>query len=148
MFLDDFSIGAVLMEDGRLELDDRRVYRHQLQRMKPGRKTVTVADKAEKRSKTWEQVKWWWCDDGPVKLCAEHCGYTPAQMHYALLGECFGWVEGPHGHPIPAKPSMSEYSVEEMTHIIDWVLTWAPSELGVLVQEPDKNWRQKKRSAA
>ncbi len=147
MFLDDFSIGAMLTEDFRLELDDRRVLQHQLRRMKPGRKTVTIAP-SEKRSKTYEQVKYWWCDCGPVKLLAEHCGYTPQQMHYSLLGECFGWVDGPNGHPIPAKPSMSEYSVEEMTQIIDWVLTWAPSELQVVIPEPDKEWRKKKRQVA
>lgn len=143
MNLLEFSIGATLTAEHRL-MFDRRVYWHQLRRMKPGRKTVTITS-GEKRSKTYQQVKYWWAV--PVELCADHCGYTPAQMNTALLGECFGYVDGPTGHAVPAKPSLADLSVEEANHLIDWVLIWAPSQLDVTVPEPDKDWWKKRRAS-
>jgi hypothetical protein len=36
------------------------------------------------------------------------------------------------------KPSSSDLTVEEFTHLIDWVLTWAPTELGVTIPSPNE----------
>ena len=70
-------------------------------------------------------------------MLAEHCGYTPAQMHYALLGECFGFVQqNAGGLTVPVKPSSSDLSVDEFSRLIEWVLVWAPSELGCVVRTP------------
>jgi len=134
----EFSIG-VIVKRGIIDVD-RQAIAAELEDWPEGPATLTLTEGRQKRSKTYQQVKYWWAK--PVKLIADHCGYTDAQMHYALLGEWSGYVDGPNGHPIPAKPSMADYSVEDMTKIIDWVLTWAPSELGVNVPPPDKHWRE------
>jgi len=133
----EFSI-AVFMKGGHIDVD-RAALSAELADWPDGPSTLTITEGRTKRPKTYQQIKYWWAK--PVKLIADHCGYTDAQMHYALLGEWSGWVDGPNGHPIPAKPSMSEYSVDDMNKIIDWVLIWAPSELHVNLPPPDKNWR-------
>lgn len=133
MPLSNYQCGGRI-EDGKLILDGPVGFKEAMWRMKPGPVTVSIEQRRAKRS--LDQNAYWWAV--PVKLIAEHCGYTPAQMHYALLGECFGYIDGPHGHPIPLKPSSSDLSVEDFKHLIDWVLIWAPSELGVVIPDPNE----------
>lgn len=134
----EFSIGFKV-KNGRMDID-RAEFEREIRQSLDGDYTLTITEGGEKRGKSWLQVKYWW--PVPVKILAEHCGYTPAQMHYVLLGEWSGWVDGPNGKPIPAKPSMSDYSLEEMNQIIDWVLIFGPSELECVIPEPDKDWRK------
>jgi hypothetical protein len=74
----------------------------------------------------------------PVRLLAEHCGYTDDQMHYALLGECFGYIDGPKGTKVPRVAGSSKLSVEEFTRLIEWVLVWGPAEMGLEIPSPEK----------
>lgn len=83
-----------------------------------------------------QMQKYWWAV--PVALLADHCGYTDAQMHYALLEECFGYIEGPRGVRIPNQPQSSYLSFEKWRRLIDWVLVWGPTELGVDIPPPTK----------
>lgn len=103
-------------------------------------KQIAVSIRKRKDKRSLDQNAYWWAV--PVKLIAEHCGYTESQMHYALLGECFGYTPGPTGAAVPVKPSSSELSVEEFNRLIEWVLLWAPSELGVIVPNPNE-WMQR-----
>lgn len=59
-------------------------------------------------------------------------------MHYALLGECFGYVIGPTGTVIPNVPSSSHLTTEQFTRLIEWVLIWGPTEMGVDIPAPEK----------
>jgi hypothetical protein len=123
------------IESGKLILDGPVAFREAMWRFKDGPVVVKVEQRKTQRSLS--QNAYWW--SVPVKLIAEHCGYTDSQMHYALLGECFGYIDGPHGKAIPVKPSSSDLSVEEFKKLIDWVLIWAPSELGVVIPEPGEH---------
>lgn len=129
---------AVHIEGGKLVLEDRAGFAHEVRRMKDGPYVLTLS--TPERKKTRDQLAYWW--GHAVPLIAEHCGYTDTQMHYALLGECFGFSDGPCGKPIPNVPSIADCTVEQVTTLIDWVLTWAPTELGVMLQEPDKLWKK------
>lgn len=113
---------------------DRASFKRALHALAPGRYTLRMKRGSTKR--TLDQNAYWWAV--PVKLLAEHCGYTDSQMHYALLGECFGYTAGPTGQPVPVKPSSSDLTVEEFTHLIEWVLTWAPTEMGVVLPAPNE----------
>jgi hypothetical protein len=103
-------------------------------------KWVHVTVQAERPKRSLDQLRYWWAV--PVKDIADHCGYTPSQMHYALLGECFGYTAGPLGQAVPVKPSSSELSTAEFSQLIEWVLTWAPSELGVSLEPPQAWWER------
>ena len=124
------SLGTVTL-DG-FHLDDKDGFKKAVARLPLGRVRVSVDIIGDKRS--LDQNAYWWAI--PVKLLAEHCGYTDAQMHYALLGECFGYTAGPTGKAVPVKPSSSDLTVAEFKQLIDWVLTWGPSELGVVIPDP------------
>ena len=99
-----------------------------------------LARRGGSSQRSLDQLRYWWAE--PVKRLADHCGYTDSQMHYALLGECFGYTEV-MGHAVPVKPSSSDLTVEEFSQLIEWVLTWAPAELGVAVV----NWEVLVKSA-
>ena len=129
-----FTHGATVTDAGRLEPHNLKSFREAVHRLPAGEYWITVEPRKVKRS--LDQNAYWWA--APVKILAEHCGYTDSQMHYALLGECFGFTAGPTGQPVPVKPSSSELSVDEFKQLIDWVLVWAPSELGVVIPEPNE----------
>lgn len=126
------ALGAVTPEGFRL--DDKDGFKKAVSRLPLGRMRISVEPIGEKRS--LDQNAYWWAV--PVKILAEHCGYTDSQMHYALLGECFGYTSGPTGKAVPVKPSSSELTVAEFTQLIEWVLTWAPTELGVIIPGPSE----------
>lgn len=121
-------------DDGKFALTEPRAFRAHLQDLKGQEVVLMVKPRPRKRS--LDQNAYWWAE--PVKRLAEHCGYTPSQMHYALLGECFGYSNGPTGQPVPNKPSSSELTTQEFSQLIEWVLTWAPAELGVRIMAPNE----------
>lgn len=126
--------GAVT-KDGRLTLlSSEHGTRQRWLRTLAGDAVEVVVRKAQSR-RSLEQNRFWWAV--PVRLLAEHCGYTDEQMHYALLGECFGYTVGPTGRQIPNVTSSSRLSVEQFTHLIDWVLVWGPTEMGVEIPPPE-----------
>jgi len=142
--LSSFSVGGVVVDAGhrkRLKFEDDAAYLESINQMATGASVVvTVEEEKPHRSKTWEQVKYWWAV--VIPLVADHCGMSDRQAHISLLGEKFGYVEGLGGKLVPVEPSMSDLSVEKMTELISWVLDWAPAELEIIVPPPDKNWRQ------
>lgn len=142
--LSSFTVGAVVAETAgrkRLELQDHDLYRDYLNDFGVGVSvTVTVEEEKAHRPKTHEQVKYWF---GHVcHHVSEHCGMTKEQASHYMLGECFGYFDGPGGIQIPNEPSVSALSVEKMTDLISWVLDWAPAFLEVVLLPPDKNWKQ------
>lgn len=127
-------------DDGHWALEQPKAFDRFMARFVGKQVLVTVRPKAVKRS--LDQNAYWWAE--PVKRLAEYCGNTPSQMHYALLGECFGYTAGPLGQAVPVKPSSSELSTAEFSHLIEWVLLFGPSELGVQI-EPPEAWQERQR---
>lgn len=105
---------------------------------------VEIVVRKPRTKRSLDQNAFWWAV--PVELLAEHCGYSRNQMHYALLGECFGYTPGPTGGAVPVKASSSELSVDEFSHLIEWVLIWGPSELGVVIPSPGE-WQLQQEAA-
>lgn len=83
-----------------------------------------------------DQNAYWWAV--PVEILADHCGYEPEQMHYVLLGEWRGYVDGPNGRPIPRCASSSKLTKPEFTELIDWVQRWAVTTLNVQIPSPNE----------
>jgi hypothetical protein len=62
----------------------------------------------------------------PFKKIALDMGCSVAEAKLDLMGQCWGWKEGPiSGYLIPIKPSTSKMSKKDCTHFIDWLLPWA-----------------------
>lgn len=89
-----------------------------------------------KKQRSLDQNAYWWAV--PVAILAEHCGYEPEQMHYALLGEWRGYRDGPHGHQVPNCASSSKLTTAEFTELIEWVQRWAATEMHVQIPAPNE----------
>lgn len=99
-------------------------------------KPIDVVMREVEKKDVRQMQKYWWAV--PVPLLADHCGYTDAQMHYALLEECFGYEIGPRGVRIPNQPQSSYMSFAKWRRLIDWVLVWGPTEMHVDIPPPTK----------
>jgi hypothetical protein len=95
---------------------------------------VDIIVRRHVEQRTLDQNAYWWTV--PVRLLADHCGYSDVDMHYALLGECFGWKAGPTGKEIPNVTSSSALKVDEFSRLIDWVLVWGPTEMNCIIPPP------------
>jgi hypothetical protein len=130
---------------GQFALDNDAAFRNYIAAKFKGREVVVSVTK-KTRPRSLDQNAYWW--SVPVKLLSEELGYTDAQMHYALLGEYGGFQDGPTGQAVPKVASSSQLTTEEFAKLIDWVLDWAPSQLGVVIPEPDPEWRKRRMAAA
>jgi len=76
----------------------------------------------------------------PLRLIADHTGYSIEDIKEYLLGEAFGWEEytilGKH-QTRPVKRS-SELNVKEFGWFLDWIEAWAANTLGLIVPRPDE----------
>lgn len=98
--------------------------------------TIDVKVKAHKAQRSLDQNAYWWAV--PVAILAEHCGYEPEQMHYALLGEWRGYVDGPRGEKVPRCCASSKLTTAEFTELIEWVQRWAATELNCQIPAPNE----------
>lgn len=120
---------------GALDENARAAIRDYIRGMHVGEQIdITIAKHKEKRS--LDQNAFWWAV--PVAILAEHCGYEPEQMHYALLGEWRGYIDGPKGHQIPRVAASSKLTTAEFTELIEWVQRWAATELDVQIPAPNE----------
>ena len=119
-------------EDGKLHATDRAGLSRYLVTL--AGLDVDIIVRRHVAQRTIDQNAYWWTV--PVRLLADHCGYSDVDMHYALLGECFGWKAGPTGKEIPNVTSSSALKVDEFSRLIDWVLVWGPTEMNCVIPPP------------
>lgn len=125
----------------RLVFDDEADYRRLIGGLPQGlRLTVKLEEEQDRRPKSDKQRGYWFAI--PVPLCADHCGNTDKQMSRDMMGECFGYEMNRFGKLVPIESSFAALSVTKAKELIDWVLDWAPRELGVRVPPPDKDWKK------
>lgn len=127
--------GRVNDEGALVLFDTERTQRRAYLRTLAG-KDVEIVVRKKRSQRSVDQNAYWWAV--PVRLLAEHCGYSDDDMHYALLGECFGYKVGPTGHQMPNVSSSSRLSTEEFTRLIEWVLVWGPTEMQVDIPSPER----------
>jgi hypothetical protein len=122
--------------DGRLvltehERDKRRAW---LDTLKGRDVEITVRRRREQRSLDmnayWHAV--------PFALLSEYWGEDIETTKLLVLGECFGWRELGEGRRIPLKPSTAALSVEEGSHLTNWIPPWAMTQFGVNVPLPNE----------
>lgn len=100
---------------------------------------IDLIVKKHKAQRSLDQNAYWWAV--PVTILADHCGYEPEQMHYALLGEWRGYIDGLGWQKIPRCASSSKLTTAEFTDLIEWVQRWAATEMNVQIPAPSE-WEQ------
>lgn len=120
-------------EDGKLlltlaEADQRR---HYLRFLKGQRVEVVIRKARSQRS--LDQNAYF--HGVPVPLLAAEWGEDVETTKLLILGECFGWKET-HGSRLPLKPHTSKLTVEEFSHLIEWLPPWAMVNFGVSIPLP------------
>ena len=123
---------------GRIELD-RRELAYRLAKLPDGPVSVTVTHLGAQSS--YRQMQKYW-HAVPVEIMARECGVQHDQMHYALLGEWRGYMDGPLGERMPIVCASRRLAFEDWRDLIDWVLVWGPSERGVVIPEPTSKQAQ------
>lgn len=71
----------------------------------------------------------------PLPLLACEWGEDIETAKLLILGECFGWKET-RGQRLPIKPHTSTLTVEEFSHLIEWLPPWAMLNFGVSIPLP------------
>jgi hypothetical protein len=123
--------------DGKLKLESPVGFADAMRRRKDGPVTVTIADLKSQRSLDQNA----YLHAAVFPPIAEHCGYSIPECKLVLMGECWGWKHDTlSGRDLPIKPSTSEMTVEDATYFIDWVIPWAATELGVVVELPNEHF--------
>lgn len=97
---------------------------------------LEIRIRPHKKQRSTDQNAYWWAV--PIAILAEHCGYEPEQMHYVLLGEWRGYIDGPQGQKVPRCASSSKLTTAEFTDLIEWVQRWAATELDVQIPAPNE----------
>ncbi len=121
---------------GKLLLTDQAQLRRDVAQLRDGAYDLVIRPR-ESKGAIRQMQKYWHAV--PVEVCRHDPkigGLQHMPMHYALLGEFRGYLEGPFGHQVPVVASSSELGKEGWKQLIDWVLDWGPSEHGVLIPEP------------
>lgn len=90
----------------------------------------------QKKQRSLDQNSYWWAV--PVSILSKHCGYEPEQMHYVLLGEWRGYMDGPRGEKVPRCCASSKLTTADFTELIEWVQRWAAMELDVQIPAPSE----------
>lgn len=124
------------MRGGRLDVD-RKEMAEQLLTLADGPVKVLVTHLQALTGIRKMQCYW---HAVPVEICrksAQIGGLQHDAMHYALLGEWRGYMDGPFGQPVPICSASRKLDRGEWVELIDWVLEWGPSEHGLVIPAPD-----------
>lgn len=123
-------------EHGVLTLLDReRVHRKQWLQTLAG-KDVEVLVRKKRTQRSLDQNAYFHAI--PVPLLAEEWGEDVETAKLLILGECFGWRDMKDGRQIPIKPSSSALTVDEFSHLIEWLPPWAMTHFRVEIPLPEK----------
>jgi len=74
----------------------------------------------------------------PLKILSDHTGYTVEDMKDYLLGEFTGWDEYTMFGQVKKRPHKrsSELDTLQFTRFLEWIESWAASELGLMIPRP------------
>lgn len=119
---------------GMLRFDHPQAFEQFKRTLAGGRFTLRLAKRSVKRTR--EQNQFWW--GVVIPTIAESVGYDAHEhdaLHYALLQKCFG-AACKGGIEVSKQPSSANLSVEQFTHLIDWTIRFAATDLGCVVPLP------------
>jgi hypothetical protein len=76
----------------------------------------------------------------PLRIIAEHTGYSLDDIKDYLLGEAFGWEQYEIMGRQCSRPlkRSSDLTVKEFGWFLEWIEAWAADTLGLIVPRPDE----------
>lgn len=124
----------------------------------PSTKAWKVRCSVLRNERSGEQNAYLWAI--PYKLIGEHTGFEAEELHEWMCGAFFGWRDkripktprSPEGYvSIPVRTTTRDENGER--DVLDWkrfsdfvafIQRFAAQKLGVLIPDPDKEWRDRK----
>ena len=95
-------------------------------------KFVEVIIRPERKQRSGEQNRYY--HGVVVKILAEHCGYTPAEMHDALRVK---FLSEQSGELLKVR-STTDLTTKEFEEYAEQIRVWASAELGCFVPLPNE----------
>ncbi len=139
--------GAVVDTDGKAHLDAANGFKAWLKTLANQRVEITV--RKQQRKATRKQHGWY--RGVALPMIAEEMGHLPYEypaVHDMLMREWFGLKAGKHPK-FKIRQSTADMSTVEFTdQMIEMVQIWAAQELGLVIPDPDPEWKNKRRKAA
>jgi hypothetical protein len=124
-----------ITDDGRLELLENERDRRRTHLQTLAGRPVEVIVRKVRTQRSLDMNAYWHAV--PFALLAEYWGEDIETTKLLVLGECFGWREFPDGR-IPMKPSTAALTVDEGTHLTNWLPPWAMTKFGVNIPLPNE----------
>lgn len=122
-------------EAGKLSLtEQQRCYRRAWLDTLKGQ-DVEVVIRKKRRQRSLQQSNY--LHAVPFAILAEFFGEDIETTKLLVLGECFGWRDVQGGR-IPVKPSTAALTVEETSHLIEWMPPWAMTNFRVRIPLPNE----------
>ncbi len=120
---------------GKLKLDNRLTFDAYAKRL--AGEPVELVLRKRKSKRSLDQSAYWWAV--PVRMIAMETGEDPDAVHYALLGACWGWKPSEAlRREIPVVSSSRKLTVDEFSHLIEWVGPFAMEVFGVSIPLPNE----------
>lgn len=121
-----------LVQDGRLHIDHRKQFDAYLKRFEGHEVELEVRKRRSKRSD--RQNRYWW--GVVVATLAQHCGYSPDEMHEALKHKFLSQDDLQRG--LVRIGSTAKLDTAAFAELVDRVVLWAAEDLGVIIPLPEQ----------
>lgn len=125
-----------VLPDGKLELDEREAFQRRIHLKALAGREVEVIVRKKRVQRSLDQNAY--LHAVPFPILADYWGEDIETTKLLVMGECFGWRELGDGRRIPMKPSTAALTVEEGSHLIEWIPPWAMREFGVDIPLPNE----------
>lgn len=137
------SLSPVFMgrvEAGRIEWEPTEAGKRKQHLHALDGKAIEAVIRPRRTKRSLDQNAWLW--GVALPLLADSLGYERhehEQLHYALLGECFGTVHDQRfGRDIP-RVSSSRLNTKEFSDYMEWLVRWAAVEHGCVIPLPGES---------
>lgn len=141
-------------------LDIERVV-HALEVLPEEREWKVTIEPAKSKRSTDANEYYWGC---VLEMIGNHTGYEKDELHEYFCGLRWGWKQqrvpktpnnpaGIEDRPIrstttDAKGNRAVLAIMEFYEYVEFVRRFAASRLGLMIPDPDKNWKEKLERAA
>ena len=137
---------GVVTTAGKLELDSRNGFTGYVRTL--AGKEIDLVITKRKYTRTNNQNRFWW--GVVVPMFAEACGYA-VREHEAVHDELVRVLVGlkPDSNPaLQIRQSTTDLTTEQFNELIEQAQIFGAEKLGIVIPDPDKNWRQQKQRRA